>query len=197
MIVIILRGKGTLTRLHFLLIACYVLSNILLIALGTSTTAQLVKKSALMSLVNLMPLYLGRMNLVIDDWGISSENYDRIHRWIGRIAFTEAAIRVVLSLTGKKFVVGLDQLPGILAASGMLCLFLLSLWFFRQYCHEFFFQDIFAICRVPYNCALASYTINTFWPTDIPIGHYFSLWGDGASTNMSFDLPERKLAQIW
>lgn len=111
----LLRGGGTITRLHFLIILIYVTGNILCMAFGVTSFVQLRTRTGLMSLVNLVPLCLGgRLTFLGDFCGVSYENHSRMHRWIGRMAVIQSLLHVTIASTGpeKGLELGLTKLPG-------------------------------------------------------------------------------------
>lgn len=108
----LLRGEGTITRLHSLLILLYVCGNILCVVFRTTSTSQIGARSGLMSLINLIPLCVGgRINLLVASFcGLSYENYSRTHRWVGRVAVIQGLTHGVISLTKDSK----PELPGLL-----------------------------------------------------------------------------------
>lgn len=113
----LLRGEGTITRLHVLIILIYITGNIVCTVSGVTNFVQLRTRLGLMSLVNLMPLCLGgRITFLGDLCGLSYENYSRIHRWIGRITILHGLLHIIIASTvsGKGLELGLTKLPGLL-----------------------------------------------------------------------------------
>lgn len=72
-------------------------------AIKVKTIPEFLKKSGLIAIVNLMPLYLGsRMNLIGSLCGVGLETYSRIHRWLGRTVIITALIHVTVAAASTK-----------------------------------------------------------------------------------------------
>jgi hypothetical protein len=81
------RGSSTTTRFDLLLIIAFLVGNVLCLTLGMRDRTDLLQRTGLLSTVNILPLALGsRMNLIVSRCGVGFAAYDRIHRWIWRVA---------------------------------------------------------------------------------------------------------------
>lgn len=99
-----LRGSGKTTLFDVILILGFLITNVLCITIGVQDTSTLMKRTALMSTINLIPLSLGHhINFIFDRCGIKSKDYGRIHRWLGRAAVVEGFMHSVVAATSHAF----------------------------------------------------------------------------------------------
>ncbi|KAJ0100705.1 hypothetical protein J7T55_002168, partial [Diaporthe amygdali] len=76
-----------------LILLTLLIGNILGLTLYVHDPADFIKRSGLLSIVNIAPLMLGgHINLVADRCGISLASYATAHRWLGRICIIESII---------------------------------------------------------------------------------------------------------
>jgi hypothetical protein len=82
-----------------LILMAFLLGNAICMAINVNGIPDLIKRSALICTINLIPLALGaQMNLIANRCGIRLSAYARIHRWLGRIAIIEGLIHAAASL---------------------------------------------------------------------------------------------------
>ena len=94
------RFVGTATRLGAGTVLVYLLANILLVLIGTR--ANIGKRAATMSVINVIPLLCGpRLSLVAELLGISRRNSIWSHQWLGRTAIAQVLLHTITSLTGS------------------------------------------------------------------------------------------------
>lgn len=96
---------GTLpSRLHTVLLALYVFSNIIYCAVldyskpnHYEVVAELRGRSGLLALINMVPLVIlaGRNNPLISILQISFDTYNLLHRWMGRIVVLESIVHTL------------------------------------------------------------------------------------------------------
>lgn len=105
-------GKRTLFRLLFLLL--FLIGNVVGLALYVNDARGFIKRSGLISIINLVPLSLGgRMNPIADRCGIDLATYAGMHRWLGRLAIVEAVIHAIAGLSFRKL--DLHAVPDVAA----------------------------------------------------------------------------------
>lgn len=95
-------NMGTLpTRLHFIIIGIYIVSNIVYTFMLTwgakdkmAFHADLRGRSGVLAVVNMLPLFImaGRNNPLIALLKISFDTYNLMHRWLGRLVIVEALV---------------------------------------------------------------------------------------------------------
>lgn len=95
-------NMGTLpSRLQTLALLSYVLVSVIITCWAISWNlpkakilSQLTQRTGYLAIVNMVPLFIlaGRNNPLIQLTGITFDTYNLIHRWLGRIAITEAVI---------------------------------------------------------------------------------------------------------
>ncbi len=97
-----LRGSGKTTRFDVLLIAAFLIANILCLTVKVHDSSTFVKRTGQMSAINMIPLALGHQtNLIFDRCGISSEDCGRMHRWLGRTAVAEGLVHSIVAVTSR------------------------------------------------------------------------------------------------
>ena len=76
-------------------------ANVVACAIGVSSRPQLVRRLAVVSIVNLVPLYLGRStSLVVNHvCGLSPTAYGILHRWLGWVCLLGALCHGLLALS--------------------------------------------------------------------------------------------------
>jgi hypothetical protein len=98
-----LRGLDITTRLDAVLIAGFVVGNILCITIGAGDISGLIGRTGLMATVNLVPLALGgHMNPIVDCFGVRLGTYARMHRWLGRVAIIEGSVHSIMAAKSRK-----------------------------------------------------------------------------------------------
>ena len=97
-----LRLWSNTTWYDVLLVLVYLIGNALCLSIGVTSRKHLVQRTGLLSTVNLIPLALGsHMNIVINRVGLGLETYNRIHRWIARVAVLEGLLHTVLAIISQ------------------------------------------------------------------------------------------------
>ena len=88
---------GAATRFEALLVFLYLLANILFVAVGVK--AEIDSRAAMMAIMNLIPLLCGsRLSLVTKLLGISLRSSISTHQWLGRTAFAQILVHMVIRL---------------------------------------------------------------------------------------------------
>jgi len=98
-----IKGFDKVIRLDLFLLSLIVLANTLALVIGVNDVASFTKRSGLISVINLTPLYLGgQMNLLASGCGISLGVYAKTHRWLGRVALIEGLVHVIATLPTRR-----------------------------------------------------------------------------------------------
>lgn len=93
---------ANVTRCQALLLLAYVTVNILVLVFPRQNQAEIGRKAALISALNIIPLSLGgRTNYFADLIGIPLGTYRFWHFWIGRVALTQALLHAGITLAGE------------------------------------------------------------------------------------------------
>jgi len=88
-----LSTSGKTTRFDILLLVVFLSANAIALSIGIEDVSGLIKRSGLLSVINLMPLFSGgQMNIVASRCGVGFRAYARMHRWLGRVALIEGII---------------------------------------------------------------------------------------------------------
>jgi hypothetical protein len=98
-------NKGTQKSLWvaILLLTIVFCSNAACLAVGVEGITEFVKRSGLITAINLIPLSLGsRMNIIADLCGVGLDVYSRLHRWLGRLTIALGITHVGAALTHYK-----------------------------------------------------------------------------------------------
>lgn len=94
-----IKGAFRITRLELLLIFGFIGCNIFVLAFRVSSAADFEKRSAVVSAINIIPLFLGgNPNPLFDLIGVSTGSYHLIHYWIGGVAILEGLIHAGMSI---------------------------------------------------------------------------------------------------
>ncbi|QBZ58517.1 hypothetical protein PoMZ_03470 [Pyricularia oryzae] len=94
-----IKGAFRITRLELLLIFGFIGCNIFALAFRVSSAADFEKRSAVVSAINIIPLFLGgNPNPLFDLIGVSTGSYHLIHYWIGGVAILEGLIHAGMSI---------------------------------------------------------------------------------------------------
>lgn len=88
------RGTTGVTLLPATLLALYVSSNLILAAIGIPDRIALAKRCGEMSIISLLPLFLGgRTSFLVDSLlSLRLDQYELAHRWIGRMCIVLGVI---------------------------------------------------------------------------------------------------------
>jgi len=97
------RGSSKTTCFDATLIVVFLASNVVCVVIGAGDATTLRKRMGQMSTINLIPLALGgHMNVIVDLCGVRPENYQRMHRWLGRVAIVEGLVHSIMAATSQK-----------------------------------------------------------------------------------------------
>lgn len=131
-----LRGSSRIARFEAILLLLFLAGNVLPIAIGTKNTS-VMKRMGTMSVINLVPLALGsHMNLIASWWRIRPQSYERMHRWVGKVAILEGLIHSVMAAVSKLP----RSPPAVTAAIVLATIFLTSNVFVRRHLYEVFLK---------------------------------------------------------
>ncbi|XTI85818.1 hypothetical protein V2W45_1230767, partial [Cenococcum geophilum] len=77
----LIRGLNKATRFNIVIIIGFLIGNVLYVIIRVKNTLGLIDRTGLMSIINLIPLFLGSyINLIISHYGIIYEIYSYIHQ---------------------------------------------------------------------------------------------------------------------
>lgn len=97
-----LRDKSDATRFDVVLFILLLVVNIICSAVGVHNLSQAIRRTGLMTVVNILPLAMGgHMNLLVDRCKIGLRNYQQIHRSIGRVAILEGLAHSIIALINE------------------------------------------------------------------------------------------------
>ena len=97
------RGSSKTTCFDATLIVVFLASNVVCVVIGVGDATTLSKRMGQMSTINLIPLALGgHMNVIVNLCGVRPENYQRMHRWLGRVAIVEGLVHSIMAATSQK-----------------------------------------------------------------------------------------------
>lgn len=92
-----------ITRLELFVILFILIGNIVAITIGVSDRPTFAKRTGVVSIINIVPLFLGaRMSLIVSSCNLSLTSYARIHRWLGAAAIVESVLHAATSLSIQK-----------------------------------------------------------------------------------------------
>lgn len=81
----------------------FIVANTIATAINVRNVAGFVKRIGLISVVNIVPQFLGgRLNIVLNQCGIGLKAYTRMHRWLGRVAIVQGLIHVIAALANHQ-----------------------------------------------------------------------------------------------
>jgi predicted ferric reductase len=113
----------------------FLTGNVVCVAIG-SRDSTVIRRLAIMSVINLVPLALGgHMNFIASRCRIRPQNYERMHRWVGKVAILEGLIHSVMAALSN---VPSRRSPAIVAAVVVAALSICSNVFIRRYFYELF-----------------------------------------------------------
>ncbi|KAI7911943.1 hypothetical protein M0657_010695 [Pyricularia oryzae] len=94
-----IKGAYRATRLELLLIFAFISCNIFVMAFRLSSPADFERRSAVVSAINVVPLFVGgNPNPLFDLISVSTSSYHLIHYWIGGVAILEGLIHAGISI---------------------------------------------------------------------------------------------------
>jgi hypothetical protein len=93
---------GRTTRFQAILILAFLIANVLFITLEAHNGPAVMSRSGLMSCINLALLLFGHhMSIAFRNRGPTSEDYGKIHRWLGRVAVIEGIIHSAIAFASS------------------------------------------------------------------------------------------------
>lgn len=93
---------ANVTRSQALLLLIYIIVNVLVLVFPIRSQIELGRRAALVSTLNLVPLFLGgRTNPFVDLIGIPLHTYHFWHFWVGRVAVSQALIHAGVMLARR------------------------------------------------------------------------------------------------
>ncbi|CAK7237495.1 hypothetical protein SBRCBS47491_009996, partial [Sporothrix bragantina] len=134
----VLQGSDMAAWLDYAVLFVFLLANVLVLAIGNRDAADFVRRSASLSLANLVPLFLGsQMNSVANVLGLRLRAYSRMHRWLGRVAVVEGLVHMIAAVVlHKPDVRQRADVAGIIAAIALFTIAASGV--LRQRLHELF-----------------------------------------------------------
>lgn len=111
-------------RFDVLLVILFLVGNAVCLSIEVKDVVSLTKRSALLCIINLVPLALGEhMNFVASFCGVRLSAYASLHEWLGRVVIAEGLIHSVAAISSQhinlqstfvvaKIIVGNLHLPG-------------------------------------------------------------------------------------
>jgi predicted ferric reductase len=130
-----LRGSSSITRFEMLLFVLFLASNVLSVVIGFKDSS-IMKRMGLMSVINLVPLALGgRMNFIASRCKIRPQTYERIHRWVAKVAIVEGLLHSSMAVASRSW-----SLPTIVAAATLTTILISSGTFIRRHFYEVFLK---------------------------------------------------------
>lgn len=93
-----IRAVKNISRFEVLMVTVFLLGNIVCITWSKPSMDTIVSRTGMITVVNLIPLALGnRLNMVASRCGIGTQQYERLHRWLGWIATAEGLTHGVIA----------------------------------------------------------------------------------------------------
>ncbi|KAM5349489.1 hypothetical protein ACJ41O_005994 [Fusarium nematophilum] len=78
----------------------FLVANAVALSAGVGNVNSFIRRSGLISVINLVPLFLGgQMNIIASRCGIGLRAYTRIHRWLGAVAIIEGVLHAIVSVS--------------------------------------------------------------------------------------------------
>ncbi|KAI9886475.1 MAG: hypothetical protein M1823_001725 [Watsoniomyces obsoletus] len=138
-------GCDSITRLQALIILIYVAANGVAMGVGIRSASQLQSRASTLAIVNLVPLFFGgRMNIWIDHLGMSLQSYYLVHHWMGRAVVVQGLVHAGLAISASvKWETSRSMVSGVVAASTLLAIAILSLFYVRRWFYEIFIRSHF------------------------------------------------------
>ncbi|GAB1319498.1 hypothetical protein MFIFM68171_09708 [Madurella fahalii] len=96
-----LRRSSKTSLFDLLVLLVFIAANVVALSIGVGGIASFVRRSGLISVVNLIPLFLGGYSDITSQCGIGLRAYARIHRWIGRVAIIEGLLHAIASVSSQ------------------------------------------------------------------------------------------------
>jgi hypothetical protein len=94
-------GLSTM-RVDVMLVVLFLVGNAICITVGVKDIASLVRRSALLCTINLMPLALGeRMNPMASIFGVRLSASASMHEWLGSVVMAEGLVHIAAALSSQ------------------------------------------------------------------------------------------------
>jgi predicted ferric reductase len=138
------RRWTSVTRIDFILLAVYVAVNAFCSGFGIGSldergTSALMRRSGLLSSVNMVLLFLGgRTNALIDAFDIPLHTYYLAHHWVGRLVVAQALLHAGLATASRRWIWDAQSISGVVVATALALIFSTSLSFIRGLVFELF-----------------------------------------------------------
>ena len=95
-----LRRSDKTSWFDILVLAMFLGANGIALSVGVGNPTGFIRRSGLISVVNLVPLFLGgQMNIIASHCGLGLGAYVRMHRWLGAVAIVEGLLHVIVSIS--------------------------------------------------------------------------------------------------
>jgi hypothetical protein len=89
-------------RVDVMLVVLFLVGNAICITVGVKDIASLVRRSALLCTINLMPLALGeRMNPMASIFGVRLSASASMHEWLGSVVMAEGLVHIAAALSSQ------------------------------------------------------------------------------------------------
>ncbi|KAH7019626.1 hypothetical protein EDB80DRAFT_870257 [Ilyonectria destructans] len=120
-------------------------ANAVALSAGIGNITGFIRRSRLISVVNLVPLFPGgQMNIIASRYRLSLRAYARMHRWMGSVAVAEGLLHVTVSVSRQMPNLKLrTDVAGLVAAS--IFLIILPSGLLRQRLYEVFLTIHFTL----------------------------------------------------
>jgi hypothetical protein len=111
--------SSTASLFDVLLIIVYLAGNALCLSIRVTGREELFQQAGQLSTVNLISLALGgHTNLFTNRFRLEPETYNRIHRWVARVAVVEGLLHTVLAITSQtQKLQGPSQIAAVVVSS--------------------------------------------------------------------------------
>ncbi|KAL8367158.1 hypothetical protein RB599_010248 [Gaeumannomyces hyphopodioides] len=94
-----IKGSYSITRLELLILVAFLSCNLFVLVFRVLNVADFEKRTAVVSAINIIPLFLGgNPNPLLDLTGVSISSYHLIHHWIGGVAILEGLVHAGMSI---------------------------------------------------------------------------------------------------
>lgn len=94
-----LRDKSDARLFDAMLLFLFLVVNVICSTVGVHNLSQAIRRTGLMTVVNIVPLAMGgHMNILVDRCRIGLRTYQRLHRWIGRVVILQGLAHSTIAL---------------------------------------------------------------------------------------------------
>ena len=100
------RYWASITVAHAIFLLAYAITNGVCMGIAVKNSKDLMVRSGMMAMINLVPLFLGGRTSALADrlLGIPLHTYYIAHHWIGRVAVIQGVLHAILALTSNNAV---------------------------------------------------------------------------------------------